>query len=166
MAPHRDAFETTTARMGIFDDVFGARATRGRNERDDSDERVVALRVLVQVSRGDRGSGARATTERDDGARDDDGKRRRPSHDDDDGRASSSEEDEEEDVRAVAAVGKSLDDASTGDDGDDDSDSDGKAPKATPRGSGYRDRDDAAEADALARTVFVGNVPAAPSRKS
>jgi hypothetical protein len=28
MAPHRDAFETTTARMGIFDDVFGARARR------------------------------------------------------------------------------------------------------------------------------------------
>ena len=60
----------------------------------------------------------------------------------------------------MAAVGKS-DDESTGDDGDDDSDSDGKAPKATPRGSGYRDRDDAAEADALARTVFVGNVPSA-----
>ena len=74
MAPHRDAFETTTARMGIFDDVFARARARGRNERDDSDERVVALRVLVQVSRGDRGSwGARATTERDDGARDDDG---------------------------------------------------------------------------------------------
>lgn len=53
--------------------LLRARATRGRNERDDSDERVVALRVLVQVSRGDRGNwGARATTERDDGARDDD----------------------------------------------------------------------------------------------
>ena len=83
-APHRDAFETTIARMGIFDDVFGARATRGRNEDDERDERVVALRVLVQVSRGDRGErDARATTERDDdGARDDD---------DDDGEASTKE---------------------------------------------------------------------------
>ena len=167
MARHRDAFETTTARMGIFDDVFGARGRRAGGTKTTNASSSSSLFASSSKFRAEiEGTGARArrpsaTTARATTT----GKRRRASDDDDDGRASSSEEeDEEEDGRAVAAVGKS-DDESTDDDGDDDSDSDEKAPKATPHGSGYRDRDDAAEADELARTVFVGNVPVSAKSK-
>lgn len=169
-APHRDAFETTIARMGIFDDVFGARARRAGGTKTTNATNASSLFASSSEFRAEtEGSGTRArrpsatTTAR--ATTTTTGKRRRKSADDDERRASSSEEaDEEKDGRAVAAVGTS-DDESTDDDGDDDSDSDEKAPKATPRGSGYRDRDEEAEADALARTVFVGNVPARAKSK-
>jgi len=168
--------------MGIFDDVFAKRA-RGAasttNATGASSSSLFAsssaFRAETKAEAPRRAPAPTPTTKRrrgradaDDG--DDEATRRRggkkaarpasSSESDRDGDASSSDqEDEDEDVPAVAAA-KTTDGESTDDDGDDgDSDSDEKAPKATPRGSGYRDRDDAAEAEELARTVFVGNVP-------
>lgn len=167
--------------MGIFDDVFAKRARGAASTTNATGASSSSLFASSSAFRAERKAEAprrapaptpttkrrRGRADADDG--DDEATRRRggkkaarpasSSESDGDGDTSSSdEEDEDEDVPAVAAA-KTTDGESTDDDDDSDSDSDEKAPKATPRGSGYRDRDDAAEAEELARTVFVGNVP-------
>ena len=172
--------------MGIFDDVFAKRARGAASTTNATGASSSSLFASSSAFRAEnkaeapRRAPAPTTTKRrrgraadDDADADDEATRRRggkkaarpasSSESERDGNASSSdEEDEDEDVPAVAAAKTPEDESTDDDDGDgdsDDSDSDEKAPKATPRGSGYRDRDDAAEAEELARTVFVGNVP-------
>lgn len=49
---------------------------------------------------------------------------------------------------------------------DEDSDEEGTARDRAPAGTGYRDRSDVVSAEELARTVFVGNVPAKTTTKA
>ena len=114
-APHRDAFEMTIARMGIFDDVFGARARRAGGTKTTNATNASSLFASSSEFRAEtEGSGTRArrpsaTTTARATTTTTTGKRRRKSADDDERRASSSEEeDEEKDGRAVAAVGQRI----------------------------------------------------------
>lgn len=156
--------------MGIFDGIFGGepRASSGASALFDArsafhaasaaDAPVVRAPLSASAKkRARRDASADATDARAKRAREKPNARVASASSSSSDAASSEDEGEsEDDAPAAAAV---SDEKPKGDD-DGDSDSDEGATKAKPSGSGYRDRSAEATAEELARTVFVGNVPA------
>lgn len=152
--------------MGIFDGIFGGepRASSGASALFDArsafhaasaaDAPVVRAPLSASAKkRARRDASADATDARAKRAREKPNARAASAASSSSDAASSEDEGEsEDDAPAAAAV---SDEKPNGD-----SDSDEGATKAKPSGSGYRDRSAEATAEELARTVFVGNVPA------
>ncbi len=152
--------------MGIFDGIFGGepRASSGASALFDArsafhaasaaDAPVVRAPLSASAKkRARRDASADATDARAKRAREKPNARAASASSSSSDAASSDDEGEsEDDAPAAAAV---SDEKPKGD-----SDSDEGATKAKPSGSGYRDRSAEATAEELARTVFVGNVPA------
>jgi nucleolar protein 12 len=139
--------------MGIFDGIFGGepRASSGASALFDARSAFHAASAAdAPVVRAPLSASAKKRARRD------------ASADATDARAKRARE--KPNARAASASSSSSDAASSDDEGesddDGDSDSDEGATKAKPSGSGYRDRSAEATAEELARTVFVGNVPA------
>ena len=150
--------------MGIFDGIFGGepRASSGASALFDArsafhaasaaDAPVVRAPLSASAKkRARRDASADATDARAKRAREKPNARAASASSSSSDAASSEDEGEsEDDAPAAAAV---SDEKPKGD-------SDEGATKAKPSGSGYRDRSAEATAEELARTVFVGNVPA------